>query len=111
MTQKNWIIIVAVLVAVLVSGCQESSTSQKVTGAEMRWQRTINHARLQAARQSLEEGRLMYAQRILEECQREAQPDSRYAERINQMMAQIQTENNRYAKAGETYKNIEEMAY
>lgn len=108
MAQKTTLITLAVLVLVSVSGCQDST--KKVSAAQMHWQRTINHAKLEAAKQSIEEGRLMYAQRILQECQRDARPESYYSERVNQMLAQIQVENNRYAKAGEAI-NIEEMAY
>lgn len=108
MVQKMTLITLAVLVLAVVSGCQDSTN--KVSADQLHWQRTINQAKLQAAQQSIEEGRLMYAQRILKECQRDARPDSHYSERVNQMLAQIQVENNRYAKAGAAI-NIEEMAY
>lgn len=109
MKTKSMIIILAVLVVISVSGCQDSSRTD--SSASRRWQRTMNEAKLQAAQQGLQEGRLMYAQRILKDCQSQVEPDSRYAEQVSQMLAQIQTENNRYAKAGQEVTSIEEMAY
>jgi outer membrane protein assembly factor BamD (BamD/ComL family) len=109
MKKTRLIIILAVLGVISVSGCQDSSRTD--SSASRRWQRTVNQAKLQAAQQGLQEGRLMYAQRILTECQSQAEPESRYAEQVSQMLAQIQTENNRYAKAGQEITSIEDMAY
>ncbi|MBL7214122.1 MAG: hypothetical protein ISS71_00425 [Phycisphaerae bacterium] len=98
----------AVLVALMVSGCLDSSREQST---QLRWQRTMDQARLQAAQQGLQEGRLVYAQRILKECDQCSDPKSPLAEQMEQILAKIQSEHNHYAKAGQEIAGIEDMTY
>jgi len=99
--------IAAVLVLVTVSGCLEND--QKGS-AHLRWQRTMDQARLEAAQQSLEQGRLAYAERILKEC-KHTDPESPLAVEAQQIRKRVQHESSQYAKAGEKIKSIEEMIY
>lgn len=108
MVHKNFVIIVAAgLLLGCMCGCSDSS--RKVS-AQLRWQRTMDRARLQAAAQSLEEGRLTYAERILNECAQCSDPASDFAEQVTQLRARIRTERIRYAKA-DAQANPEEMTY
>ena len=108
MTPKNTIIIIALVsVLIFVSGCLESGRKES---AQMRWQRTMDHARLEAAQQSLEEGRLVYAERVLEgrqSCDLKASTENE----ILELEARIQTESEQFAKADKEIKSIEEMIY
>ena len=108
MTPKNTIMIIALVsVLMFVSGCLESSRKES---AQLRWQRTMDQARVQAAQQSLEDGRLAYAERILEGRQSSDMKASMTNE-ILLLETRIQNENEQFAKAGTEIKSIEEMIY
>lgn len=108
MTHKKVITIIAfVSVLMAVSGCTESSRKES---AQLKWQRTMNQARLEAAQQSLEEGRLVYAERILKGRQSSGLK-APLENKALQLEARIQNENEQYAKAGTAIKSIEEMIY
>ena len=108
MAHKKMItLIAAVLVLVTVSGCLESDRKES---AQLRWQRTMDQAKLEAAQQSLEQGQLAYAERILDECE-SSDPESPLANEVQQIRARVQHESNQYAKAGTEIKSIEEMIY
>jgi Tfp pilus assembly protein PilF len=76
-------VVIAVCVVVLLTGCTETARRD---AAQQRWQKTIDQARLEAARQSIEEGKLTYAQKILED----VSCDSIAADNARQMLAQLQ---------------------
>ena len=108
MAHKKMItIIAAVLVLVTVSGCLESGRKES---AQLRWQRTMDQAKLEAAQQSLEQGQLAYAEKILDECENSS-PESPLASEVQQIRERVQHESNQYAKAGSEIKSIEEMIY
>jgi hypothetical protein len=108
MVHKNFIIIVAAgLLLGCVCGCSDGS---RKLSAQLRWQRTLDQARLQAAAKSLQEGRLAYAERILNECAQCSDPASDFAEQVTQLRSRIRSERIRYAKA-DAQANPEEMTY
>ena len=109
MAHRNIIIIfAAALMLTVVSGCLDSSRKES---AQLRWQQTMDQARLKAAEQSLDQGQLVYARRILRECDQCSDPKSPLAAQMQQILTEIQTEHARYAKAGREVKSLEEIAY
>jgi hypothetical protein len=109
MTYKNIMTIVSgILVLTVVSGCLDADRKES---SRLRWQRTMDQARLQAAQQSLEEGRLTYAQHVLDGCEQCADPASDLAGQVEQLRARIYAEQNRYAKADNEAETPEEMTY
>lgn len=77
-------VVIAVCAVVSLTGCTETARRD---AAQQRWQKTIDQARLEAARQSIEEGKLTYAQKVLED----VSCDSTLADNARQMLAQLQT--------------------
>ena len=62
----NILMLIAVVVTLTVlTGCTYDS---KVSASELRWQHTMEQARLDAARQSLAQGQFEYAKKVLEPC-------------------------------------------
>lgn len=107
MAIRNGITIIAtVLLLVVISGCNSREES-----AQLRWQRTMDQARLQAAQESFEDGQLTYAQRILRECNRCSDPKYPLAGQVQELMGRIEDEQKRYAIAGNQTEDPEEMAY
>jgi len=82
--QKLIMVVIAVCVVASLTGCTETARRQ---AAEQRWQKTIDQARLEAARQSIEQGKLTYAQKILEDIS----GDSTALDNARQMLAQMET--------------------
>ena len=108
MTPKKTITIIALVsVLMFVSGCLESNRKES---AQLRWQRTMDQARVQAAQQSLEEGRLAYAERILERRQSSGMK-APMTDEVLLLEARIHNEKEKFAKAGAMIKSIEEMIY
>ncbi len=65
MKRKNYILLAVVLCIVLLQvGCSESTRTQS---AERRFARVMEQARIDAALEGIEQGRLQYAIRILED--------------------------------------------
>jgi len=108
MAQKITLVIAAGLLLVTVCGCLESSRKES---AQMRWQRTMDQARLAAAQQSIEDGRLAYAERILSECGQNSDPASDVARQVEQLRSRIQTQRQQYAKADDETVNHDQMTY
>ena len=108
MTPKRTIMIIALVsVLMFVSGCLESNRKES---AQLRWQRTMDQARLEAAQQSLDEGRLAYAGRILEGRQ-SSDMKAPMKKEVLLLETRIQNENEQFAKVGKEIKSIEEMIY
>ena len=82
--RKIIMVVIAVCVVVSLTGCTETARRD---AAQQRWQKTIDQARLEAARQSIEQGKLTYAQKVLED----VSCDSTVADNARQMLAQLQT--------------------
>ena len=106
--RKMMTIITVVLLVTVVSGCGSGSRKHS---AQLRWERTMDQARVEAARQSFEEGRLVYAERVLKECRQCSDPKSPLAGEAQQILAKVQLENERYAAAGQLPQSIEDMTY
>lgn len=104
---KNITLIALVSALVTLSGCLESGRNES---AQLRWQRTMNQARLQAAQNSLQQGQLELAERLMEEHQATG-PKAAVNEQARQVEAEIQHERKQFAKAGIEVKSIEEMVY
>jgi len=100
--------IAATLLVMTVSGCLDGNRKES---AKLRWERTMDKARIQAAQQSFEEGRLVYAERILEDCQRCSDPQSPLSRQAQQILAKVHYENEQYAKAGHHITSIDDMIY
>ena len=65
MKSKNYILLAVVLCVVLLQfGCSESARTQS---AQRRFDRVMEQARIDAALEGIEQGRLQYAIRILED--------------------------------------------
>jgi Tfp pilus assembly protein PilF len=103
MKTKNYIlVIVAVAMALTLTGCFENTRQEN---AELRWQKTIDQARLEAAQMSIEKGQLTYAQKILED----VSDTSVVAEDARQILAQLQVANVQLAQA--RTNSIENQAF
>jgi len=91
MAHKNSILIalLALLLLTPLAGCGESNS--RTASAQRRWQRVIEQARLEAAQQSIEEGRLLYAVRLLEDL---VESDSVFAEQAKQLLDKLRTTRN-----------------
>lgn len=108
MAHKHIILIFAALAIVTVlSGCLDGNRHD---AARLKWQRTIDQARIEAAQQELEKGRLQYAERILKECDR-CTEEADLAEQVGQLREQLRVEHARYAKADGEPAGIEETAF
>lgn len=91
------VLIAAAVVLTAVSGC---SCNNKQSAAEARWERTMESARLDAARQSLAQGRYEYAKRVLEPCVNSPQKN----QDAEKLMVEIQAAHQVYAQLS-TYRN------
>ena len=89
---QNYILLVIVLSAVLLCGCTET----RVRTAEKRWDRVIEKARIDAALESIEQGRLQYAIYILEEL---IESDSAFSEEAKRLLKELTTARQEIAKA------------
>jgi len=86
-TTLNILLTAALLM--LAVGCDSGSRKQSV---QLRWEETMDEVRLQAARQSLAEGRYDYAQRVLEPCKnKDAEKLMAEIKAARQMFAQLST--------------------
>lgn len=94
MAHKQFILITMVVLMVLsLAGCGESNRS---IGANRRWQRVLEQARLDAAMQSIEQGRLEYAIRLLEDL---IESESAFAEQAKQILTELRAVTQEFAQA------------
>lgn len=77
------LLLIAMVAMLTTAGCNGG----RKASAQSRWEETMDEARVEAARQSMAEGRYEYAQRVLEPCIRS---DGRHQEDAEQLMTQIQ---------------------
>lgn len=104
--------VVVVLVAVMgivLSGC--SMEARRSDASQRRWQRTMDQARLEAARTSIDQGNLAYAERVLRTCARDAAADTLYIDRANRMLAEVQTAHRQFAKARQENQDPQDQVY
>jgi len=107
MKKMTTIMLAAVAVVLTAtSGCNVSSSRKESAAA--RWEQTMSQVRLDAARESLANGRYDYAQRVLEPCMNSAD-NHQDAEKL---MAQIQAAHQAYAQLS-SYRDADgkERAY
>lgn len=107
MKKMTTIMLAAVAVVLTAtSGCNVSDSRKESAAA--RWEQTMNQARLDAARQSLGDGRYDYAQRVLEPCMK----SGKSVQDAEKLMAQIQAAHQAYAQLS-TYRDADskERAY
>lgn len=81
-TQKMILVLMAVTLVLCVTGCFENNRQE---AAQLRWQNTIDQARLEAAQASIEHGQLAYAQKVLED----VKSDSDCADDARQMLSEL----------------------
>lgn len=109
MAHKSSILIIAAgLLLITLCGCLDSTRKES---SQLRWQRRMDRVRLQAAAQSVDEGRLIYAERVLNECGQCSDPTSDVAVQVEQLRVRIQAERNRYAKLDSQPANPDQMTY
>jgi len=103
MRYKKYILVTAAVFVVLaLAGCSESSN--RVSSAERRWDRAMEKARIEAAQQSIEQGRLQYAIRLLEDL---VESDSAFADQARQILEQLKTATQEIAQARAGNASIE----
>ena len=94
MNSKHYILFAVVLGLVIVlTGCGECSRSRS---AQRRWDRAIEQARIDAAMQSIEEGRLQYAIRILEDL---VESGSAFSDQAENILKELRVATQRVAAA------------
>ena len=77
-----------------MTGCSESNN--RISSAERRWERVMEKARIEAAQESIEQGRLEYAVRLLEDL---AESDSAFAAQAKQILEQLKAARQEIAQA------------
>lgn len=94
MKWKNYILFAVVLcVVVLQVGCSESA---RTASAHRRFDRVMEQARIDAALQSIEEGRLQYAIRILEDL---VESGSAFSSQAEAVLKELRTATEQVAEA------------
>ena len=89
------------LIVIAASGCDVSQSRKH--SAEARWAQHMEQVRLEAADQSLAEGRYEYARRILKPVE-----SSRYRHRAERLMSRIEAERQVYAQLS-SYRDGQEQ--
>lgn len=87
-----FLMLAAALILTTACGCDVGTARKQ--GAAARWEETIEQVRLEAARESLAQGRYDYARKALEPCLK-SERNHQDAERL---MAQIQAADQVYAQ-------------
>jgi Tfp pilus assembly protein PilF len=85
------ILLAAGVLALAAVGCDNGGRKQS---AQLRWEEKMDNVRIEAARQSLAQGRYEYAQRVLEPCMR-SEDTSKDAEKL---MTEIKAAHQMYAQ-------------
>ncbi len=106
--KKTVTLIAAALILVPLAGCLDSNRKE---ASQQRWQKTLDQARVEEARQSLEKGQWEYAQRVLDDCTACSDPDSSLSGQARKILAKIHTAGSRYAKVVGRSQTPEEMVY
>jgi hypothetical protein len=100
------LLLVCALSLLAVAGCDVSASRHQT--AELRFERTMDRARMDAARRSLAAGRYTYARKVLEPCLN----SPRQHDEAEHLMTKIETANHLYAQLN-AYRDDskEEQAY
>lgn len=96
------ILLGAALVVLATTGCDVSQSRKQ--SAEARWALHMEQVRLEAADQSLAEGRYEYAQRVLEPCVE----SPRHRHQAKRLMSRIEAERQVYAQMS-SYRDDQEQ--
>ena len=92
--KRHILVIAAAFVVLALTGCSESNN--RTSSAERRWGRAMEKARIEAAQQSIEQGRLQYAIRLLEDL---VESDSAFSAQAKQILDQLRTARQEIAQA------------
>lgn len=90
-----------VLVLIAAAGCDVNASRKQ--SAQKRFEESMNQARMEAARQSLAQGRYAYARKVLEPCLNSA----RQHDDAERLMARIQAVDQVYAQLN-AYRNADD---
>jgi Tfp pilus assembly protein PilF len=94
MNRKNYILLAVVLCVVLLQvGCTESARTRS---AHRRFDRVMEQARIDAALESIEQGRLQYAIRLLEDL---IESGSAFSDQAKEILAELQFATKQLAEA------------
>ena len=94
MNRKNYILLAVVLSVVLLQiGCSESARTQS---AHRKFERVMEQARIDAAIESIEQGRLQYAIRILEDL---VESGSAFSDQAEATLKELRFATNQLAEA------------
>ena len=94
MKQKQMILLsLAVLVVLPLVGCGNNA---RMAGAQRRYQRLLEQTRIEAAQESIGQGRLDYAIALLEDL---IESDSAFADQARQMLAELRAARKKVAQA------------
>jgi hypothetical protein len=105
MTHKQFILIaLAVLIVLPLIGCTDSA---RMAGAQRRYQRLLEQTRLEAAQESIEQGRLDYAILLLEDL---VESDSAFADQAREMLVELRAARQKVAQARTLDENSLELA-
>lgn len=99
--KKNILIAVTALAILSLAGCGESSS--RATSAQRRWDRVMEKARIEGAQQSIEQGRLEYGVRLLEDL---IESDSAFAEQAKQILTELKAAKQEIAQARASSTNV-----
>lgn len=102
-------VVLAAVIGMVLSGC--AMEARRSDASQRRWQRTMDQARLEAARTSIDQGNLAYAERVLRTCARDAAASSRDINRANRMLAEVQTAHRHFAKARQDNQDPQDQVY
>lgn len=94
MNTQKFIIFIAIGAMVLtLAGCQEGSRRDS---AQRKWDRVMEQARIEAAQESIQQGRLAYAKRILQDVIRS---DSDFSDQARQLLELVEELNQQFTAA------------
>ena len=104
MKRKNYILLAVVLCIVLLQvGCSESARTQS---AERRFDCMLEQARIDAALEGIEQGRLQYAIRILEDL---IESGSAFSDQAEAILAELQFATKQLAEARIADANLDDL--
>ncbi len=107
-TRKHiWVL--SALVVMTLAGCNVDGNRK--AAAHRHFQRTMDEVRLQAAQESIDNGQLEYAERILQKCIQTSPEGSQTTDQAQQMLAEVHTAHQQFARARQNDQQLEEQVY
>ena len=92
-TYRVLFLTLAAVFVLMLAGCQEGA---QTASAQRRWDRVMEQARIEAAQESIDQGRLAYAKRILEDM---VKSNSDFADQARQLLELVESLNQQFAAA------------